>query len=75
VNDETPDEPGLPTGDPQVDAALSRLSDLDETDLDQHPEVFDAVQRVLGEVLASRAGEVSTDVPDDTGADDGAREV
>ena len=69
MNDETPDEGGTVTGEPQVDAALAGLSDLDETDLAQHAQVFDSVQRALSEALASPSGDL-----DSSGADDGPGE-
>jgi hypothetical protein len=75
VNDETPDEPGASSGDPQVDAALGRLSDLDETDLDQQAEVFDGVQRALSEALASPTNDTSGDLDDRSASDDGAGEA
>ncbi|MCW2800415.1 MAG: hypothetical protein JWQ70_1887 [Aeromicrobium sp.] len=41
------------TGHPRIDEALSRLDGLDDLEITQHPEEFDAIHRVLRESLAS----------------------
>jgi hypothetical protein len=41
----------VPTGDPRVDQAIARLSDLDEVDLDDRPAVLEAVHDRLREIL------------------------
>jgi hypothetical protein len=56
--DETPetvdDVVGRPaTGHPRIDEALDRLAGLDDLEITQHPEEFDAIHRVLRESLAS----------------------
>ena len=42
-----------PTGNERIDEALSRLEDLDELDINDHPEQFDAIHQALRESLAS----------------------
>lgn len=42
-----------PTGDEQVDEALTALQRLDELPVHDHPELFDAVHRVLQDRLAA----------------------
>lgn len=39
------------TGDARVDAAVARLDDLDERDLHDQAEVYDAIHRDLADVL------------------------
>lgn len=41
----------LSTGEAQVDAAVARLAELDERDVDEHADVFDDIHRTLGKVL------------------------
>jgi hypothetical protein len=41
----------LSTGDSRVDGAVSRLSDLDERDLDEHADVYDTIHSDLADVL------------------------
>ena len=41
----------VPTGDPRVDQAIARLSDLDEVDLDDRPAVLETVHDRLREIL------------------------
>jgi hypothetical protein len=41
------------TGHPRIDEALSRLDGLDDLEITQHPDEFDAIHRVLRESLAS----------------------
>jgi hypothetical protein len=45
----------LSTGDSRVDDAVSRLSDLDERDLDEHADVYDAIHSDLADVLDDAA--------------------
>ena len=53
ADDEVRDDDGRPeTGDPAVDAALSRLDDLDDRPAREHVAVFDAVHGVLADRLA-----------------------
>ena len=40
-------------GDPRIRAVLSRLDELDEVPLDQHPAVVEEIHRALQDVLAS----------------------
>jgi hypothetical protein len=51
VNDTTSESSSLPTGDVNVDAALTRLDELDASDLERHIEIYDEVQAALGSVL------------------------
>ncbi len=48
------------TGDARVDAALERLSDLDDLELDDHAELYDDVHRRLGSVLDGTSGDGAT---------------
>jgi hypothetical protein len=41
------------TGHARIDEALDRLDRLDDLEITQHPEEFDAIHRVLRESLAS----------------------
>jgi hypothetical protein len=41
------------TGHPRIDEALSRLDGLDDLEITEHPDEFDAIHRVLRESLAS----------------------
>lgn len=41
------------TGHARIDEALSRLDSLDELDINDHPEQFDAIHQALRESLAS----------------------
>jgi hypothetical protein len=41
------------TGHPRIDEVLSRLDGLDDLEITQHPDEFDAIHRVLRESLAS----------------------
>ncbi len=41
------------TGHPRIDEALTRLDALDELDINDHPEQFDAIHQALRESLAS----------------------
>ncbi|GAA3532372.1 hypothetical protein GCM10022234_31700 [Aeromicrobium panaciterrae] len=57
---------GLPdvyelTGHPRIDEALTRLDSLDDLDINDHPEQFDAIHQALRESLASagRDGDAS----------------
>jgi hypothetical protein len=50
------DESQLSTGDPQVDAALARLAELDERPLDEHADVYADIHQSLGGVLDGSAG-------------------
>ncbi|MGY4642171.1 hypothetical protein [Cellulomonas sp. URHB0016] len=47
---------GGPTGDPHVDAALTRLDGLEDVPLREHVAHFDAVHRALGDRLADAEG-------------------
>nr|MCW2728164.1 hypothetical protein [Aeromicrobium sp.] len=51
----------VPTGHGAIDTALERLQRVDELDLSQHPEEFDAIHGVLRESLAN-AGRDGTDL-------------
>jgi hypothetical protein len=46
-----PPVPRPVTGEPRVDAALSRLDDLTELPVTEHPALFERVHAHLGEVL------------------------
>ena len=48
-------ETGDPPPDPRVQAALARLARLDDLDVDEHVEVYDAVHRDLRDALAGAA--------------------
>ena len=57
-HDETPEvvEDGVErpaTGHARIDEAVNRLAGLDDLEITQHPEEFDAIHRVLRESLAS----------------------
>ncbi len=41
------------TGNERIDEALTRLDALDELDINDHPEQFDAIHQALRESLAS----------------------
>ncbi len=41
------------TGNARIDEALTRLDALDELDINDHPEQFDAIHQALRESLAS----------------------
>ncbi len=41
------------TGNERIDEALQRLDSLDELDINDHPEQFDAIHQALRESLAS----------------------
>lgn len=41
------------TGNERIDEALKRLESLDELDINDHPEQFDAIHQALRESLAS----------------------
>lgn len=41
------------TGHARIDEAVNRLAGLDDLEITQHPEEFDAIHRVLRESLAS----------------------
>ena len=43
----------MPEGTSAVDAALTRLGELDEAPVSEHVEVFDAVHRSLQDALAT----------------------
>jgi hypothetical protein len=47
-----PIRPASATDDPRVDAALTPLNALDDTPVDDHPEVIDEVHRALQDILA-----------------------
>lgn len=49
------------TGHPRIDEALTRLDSLDDLDINDHPEQFDAIHQALREALASagRDGDAS----------------
>lgn len=49
------------TGHPRIDEALTRLDALDELDINDHPEQFEAIHQALRESLASagRDGDAS----------------
>jgi hypothetical protein len=55
VNDATTEPSSLSTGDAAVDAALTRLDELDESDLERHVEIYDDLQAALGAVLDGTA--------------------
>lgn len=50
------------TGHRRIDEALSRLDGLDDLEITQHPDEFDAIHRVLRESLASAGRD--EDVPE-----------
>lgn len=53
---ETPDDDvqqPATTGHPRIDEALTRLDSLDDLDINDHPEQFDAIHQALRESLAS----------------------
>lgn len=53
-----------PTGHPRIDEALERLDRLDDLDITQHPDEFDAIHGVLRESLANAGrDEVALDSP------------
>jgi hypothetical protein len=45
------------TGHPGLEDALRRLEELDDVELDQHPEEFDRIHRVLREALTDAGQE------------------
>ena len=51
--DETVSGGDLATGNARIDEALTRLEALDELDINDHPEQFDAIHQALRESLAS----------------------
>jgi hypothetical protein len=51
VYDTTTETSSLSTGDAALDAALDRLDELDESDLERHVEIYDDLPGALGAVL------------------------
>lgn len=51
ADSDQPRETLRPTGDPRVDAALGRLSELDELPVAEHPGVYERVHEQLVDVL------------------------
>jgi hypothetical protein len=51
------------TGEPRVDAALSRLDDLTELPVTEHPAVFERVHAQLSEVLGELSSGAMTGLP------------
>ena len=65
MNDAGADDHGtLSTGDPAVDEALTRLTELDERDLSRHAEVYDDIHSSLRAALDGAASGNSADQVD-----------
>lgn len=57
----TTEETAWSTGDERVDEATARLDRLDERDLHEHPDVYDAIHGDLADVLGDGSGDGSSD--------------
>ncbi len=59
-----PDAEPESTGHPRIDDALARLDTLEDLDINEHPEQFDAIHQALRESLASAGrDEVAPELP------------
>lgn len=65
MNDPFDESGELSTGDPDVDAALGRLRDLDELPVDEHGDVYEDVHGRLGAVLDGSADGADSASPAD----------
>jgi hypothetical protein len=55
TDDDVPDQLPGSTGDDRVDAAVDRLTDLDNTPVDDHVGIYDDIHARLGAALANAA--------------------